>query len=829
VGQIAEWNYPGPLVIPTKGPPGSATDMPDMDDASYYGASDGWDTRSSQINSLRDLAIDNRSWIFTGPFIGQTVTVGKSGAVQFNTIQDAIDHAVNNLGPAADNRILIRVWPGEYNELITVPAWLSVKGVGEPQDVVVWNNTGTVCTCTAGFSGLTRFPAQVANLTLRATPTATGSKLLFANQGGELLAERVDLRYSPTGTHGTAIDVDVGSIRFRGIRGWYVHTGAGGGEHRFIDTNQLAGVIGLGAEIVMTIESDDDVTGYDSLAVVGDQADIVSTHMDITVSHASYSSQCIGIRHAGPASNIHFNSGRLTIRATGGSVTGDGTGIYLGNAAAQISSIGSKIDVSGFSNNWHADGPSGTLKTHFDLVEADGGVNPASGITHQYAFTGSAGNFTVRGTIFLDNDGGRCIELPTAAGTGAHTNYIIDAGGGGAAGFTNEGGTFKIEFDPCPGAGGTSENEFIVDLNLVDWAYAPAHNDFIVQGNNFLAVYGIVVEFGGWNAGGYGFALQRRSGTELASRALYFDNQVPVSSVARSIDFRINGTNHLSVENNGTLLLGSGASPSYQLNCSALSLGGALNINLASWVPQTANHNALMQLSSTAGGTYAGYQAIAPGGSTLESSVVTTTAYLTTYQGFLGSSAPDTIVIGETPGSAVLGTVGFLTSIQFYFNNAEECRIAPDLMTFNNGAVDTNLDWATSGELGLQVAATDVLRLTASQIQCIQDLVISDAQNLVLNATTGTKIGTATTQKLGFYNATPIVRPAALTAALTQISHTGPTTPDYAIAAPVDSGVGSAWGFSTQDEFETVMSVVLNLQTRVDELETKLQALGLLA
>ena len=33
--------------------------------------------------------------------------------------------------------------------------------------------------------------------------------------------------------------------------------------------------------------------------------------------------------------------------------------------------------------------------------------------------------------------------------------------------------------------------------------------------------------------------------------------------------------------------------------------------------------------------------------------------------------------------------------------------------------------------------------------------------NLILSATTGTKIGTAATQKLGFWNATPIVQPAA--------------------------------------------------------------------
>jgi hypothetical protein len=39
------------------------------------------------------------------------------------------------------------------------------------------------------------------------------------------------------------------------------------------------------------------------------------------------------------------------------------------------------------------------------------------------------------------------------------------------------------------------------------------------------------------------------------------------------------------------------------------------------------------------------------------------------------------------------------------------------------------------------------------------DLTIANTKNFILSATTGTKIGTATTQKLGFWNATPVVQP----------------------------------------------------------------------
>ena len=41
---------------------------------------------------------------------------------------------------------------------------------------------------------------------------------------------------------------------------------------------------------------------------------------------------------------------------------------------------------------------------------------------------------------------------------------------------------------------------------------------------------------------------------------------------------------------------------------------------------------------------------------------------------------------------------------------------------------------------------------------------IMDAKNIQLSKSLGTKIGTETTQKLGFYGETPIVQPSAITA-----------------------------------------------------------------
>lgn len=48
------------------------------------------------------------------------------------------------------------------------------------------------------------------------------------------------------------------------------------------------------------------------------------------------------------------------------------------------------------------------------------------------------------------------------------------------------------------------------------------------------------------------------------------------------------------------------------------------------------------------------------------------------------------------------------------------------------------------------------------------DITMTGGENIILSATTGSKIGTATTQLLGFYNATPVDQPATVADAATQ-------------------------------------------------------------
>lgn len=91
--------------------------------------------------------------------------------------------------------------------------------------------------------------------------------------------------------------------------------------------------------------------------------------------------------------------------------------------------------------------------------------------------------------------------------------------------------------------------------------------------------------------------------------------------------------------------------------------------------------------------------------------------------------------------------------------------------------------------------------------------------------------GTATVEDLahdgdlGFFGTSPTTQQAALTAQHATLTQAGTDNADVAIQAALNGG----WGFANADEFEAVVACVINLMVRVQELEDKLQAYGLLA
>ena len=122
--------------------------------------------------------------------------------------------------------------------------------------------------------------------------------------------------------------------------------------------------------------------------------------------------------------------------------------------------------------------------------------------------------------------------------------------------------------------------------------------------------------------------------------------------------------------------------------------------------------------------------------------------------------------------------------------------------------------------------------------------------DIALSATTGTKIGTATTQKLGFFNATPVVQRSAYTqtystadktmANLTSTAHTYPGSGNLFDAAAADLLINIRTDSTANAVADTVVNVksladnlnqaiadITDVKQAVNSLIDDLQALGL--
>lgn len=150
---------------------------------------------------------------------------------------------------------------------------------------------------------------------------------------------------------------------------------------------------------------------------------------------------------------------------------------------------------------------------------------------------------------------------------------------------------------------------------------------------------------------------------------------------------------------------------------------------------------------------------------------------------------------GNAIAAAIKGRSDGIGVLQFTDNSGVE-----------NGRIDyrnTLLDIKTSKSSPITFSPNAIEKF---RIAPDGTLTIADAGNLAVGSTTGTKIGTATTQKLAFYNATPIVQRAAAAQAAVATTAATQTTP---------------WGFSTQAQADAII-------TLLNEIRTTLVNLGLM-
>lgn len=140
---------------------------------------------------------------------------------------------------------------------------------------------------------------------------------------------------------------------------------------------------------------------------------------------------------------------------------------------------------------------------------------------------------------------------------------------------------------------------------------------------------------------------------------------------------------------------------------------------------------------------------------------------------------------------------------QFMLDGGADAHLVGCVSEAGQGA--TKVGW------GFQVAATVT---NARFAGCTASGAFTAGKFLDSGTNTGMEVGMSAALKLGFYGAAPSAKPTALTAS--------------AAAAPAGGVGAAAGGWDTAANRDAAIATINNLKTRVDELETKLRALGLI-
>jgi len=139
----------------------------------------------------------------------------------------------------------------------------------------------------------------------------------------------------------------------------------------------------------------------------------------------------------------------------------------------------------------------------------------------------------------------------------------------------------------------------------------------------------------------------------------------------------------------------------------------------------------------------------------------------------------------------------------------------------------TGTSWSTAGTgLGINAPASftgDLIHLLINGSTewklSNSAFTIGDANDIAVGTTTGTKIGTATTQKLAFYNATPVVQPTAV-ADITTVATVGTLpTPDGSVTI----------ADATTPTVTELLEYCVELESKLEAALGHLRTLGLIA
>lgn len=228
---------------------------------------------------------------------------------------------------------------------------------------------------------------------------------------------------------------------------------------------------------------------------------------------------------------------------------------------------------------------------------------------------------------------------------------------------------------------------------------------------------------------------------------------------------------------------------------------------------------------STAGSTVAMYQGIhlaAPVGSV----TAKYSLYIEDLAGMVILGDGNDIMLGSTTGTKI----GYLATEKLAFFGATP--IVQPLATADLGTVLSNLGLRAAGT-AYPITTSGAVQFTGGVTISTTNLTITD-KDIVLSTGTGTKIGTSATQKLGFFNATPIVRGTAFTQTYSTASHTHADVTQ--LAAPAGGTGTAAGGWDTAanrnlaiTSINAAKTDIANIKQVLNALIDDLQALGLIA
>ena len=159
----------------------------------------------------------------------------------------------------------------------------------------------------------------------------------------------------------------------------------------------------------------------------------------------------------------------------------------------------------------------------------------------------------------------------------------------------------------------------------------------------------------------------------------------------------------------------------------------------------------------------------------------------------------------------------------------EMSTIINDATAMAAAIVDADTILIDDGAGGTQRKATftQIIAWIATASLTFNGMTITDATNIVLNTTTGTKIGTAVGQKLGFWNVTPVIQPLGADQA-DQGAMTGTVLGDL-------GATSGGWGYSSEanadavhTKFDLLIADVAALDTLLTAIRTALVAVGIM-